>query len=255
MKSTKQILAAAAALAFTAGTASAAIVIDSFQAALGSGGGGDKTLLTGFSSSSDKLVVVLGGEHGFPNNTGGNFNSVTLNGVSFTEAAQEGSGIPTVAIFYLDNPGAAGTGDLVVNQANHNGSIWAMYEISGSAPGIGATGIDTDESVGITTTGSDSLVIAGYLNAGPNGGNGAGNVDAVAPLVEDTPYLEQGNTWVSLSSGHAYVASPGANTFSWTVDDVNDLTATAAVEILVPEPGSLALLGLGGLVVARRRRA
>jgi hypothetical protein len=249
---TRTLLAAVATAVFAVGSASAAIVVDNVTSALGSGGGGDKTLIGSFSSSSDKLVVVLGGEHGF-GNANGKFNSVTLNGVALTEAVQEESGIPTLAIFYLDNPGAAGTGDLVVNQENHNQSIYSVYEVSGTAAGIGASATDTDETVDLNAA-SDSLVIVGYLNAGPNGGNGAGNVDAVAPLVEDTPYLEAGNTWVSLASGTA--SGTGANaTYAWTVDDVNDLTVTAAIELTaVPEPGSLALLGLGGLLIARRRR-
>lgn len=54
------------------------------------------------------------------------------------------------------------------------------------------------------------------------------------------------------------VQADGAGTISGTwflAGGQQDITAVAGVQLeLVPEPGSLALLGLGGLLVARRRR-
>ena len=236
----KQLLSAAAALTLAC-TPSYAILIDSTISNLGLGGSGNKTIISGFNpGGSDKMVIILGAEHGFSGNIGGNFNSVSLNGVPLTPVVQEGSGVPTIAIFYMDYPAAtAGIGDLVVNQENHNQSIYSIYLLSDTAPGVGASHAEWgagDNSIDLTTTTADSLVLVGHENAGPNGGNGAGNSSANAPLFEDTPYLEVGNTWTSLSTAHAFVATPGTATYSYTGDDASDLIAMAAVEIISGGP-------------------
>ena len=199
----------------------------------GIGGGGDKTLVTGFDASSgDKLVVVVGGEHGNPQSTGGQFNSMTYNGVSMTRVVHEEAGIPTAAIFYLDDPAAASPGDIVVNQGNHNGTCFGVYLLSGTAPGVGIANKSTSDGVGLITSASQAMVIAGVLNAGPDGGNGASNMAADPPLTEDTQSdLTSGNRWVSFSFGSAIIASPVAETYSFSGAASNHLLATVAVEI------------------------
>ena len=217
----------------TVTAAPAAIGILSFTEGEGPGGGGDKTIATAYdASAADKLVVVIGGEHGFSGNIGGRFNSVTYGGAALTEAVQEEAGVPTAAVFYLDDPGAAG--DIVVNQENHNSSVFAIYQLSGTAPGIGAANKATTNSVSLTTTGINSLVIAGILDAGPSGGNGAPNLAADAPLSEDTlTDLEGGARYVSLSTGSTTVAGPGSGTYSFSNAGGTDLLAIVAVEFLL----------------------
>jgi len=227
----------AAVVLALAGSAHGSIVIDSVITGVGPGGGGNRTLRTGFDASgSDKLVVVIGGEHGFPNNVGGQFNSMTYGGTALTQAVHRGTDspdvIPTAAIFYLDNPGPAG--DIVVNQANHNSGPHAIYLLSGTSAGVGAVNRDRDNSVDLTTTAANSLVIAGILNAGPAGGNGAPNMSADSPLTEDTPDLVGGGgrRWVSLSSGNATVGTPGAGTYSFSGANPTDVLAIVAAEFL-----------------------
>lgn len=48
--------------------------------------------------------------------------------------------------------------------------------------------------------------------------------------------------------------SDGAGNLTFIVTSGNNRTVINGFEIAVPEPGSLALLGLGGLLIARRRR-
>lgn len=225
---TASVIADDTTLTVTAAPQAATIL--AFTEGIGSGSAGDKTIATGYdASAADKLVVVLGGEHGFPGNTGGGFNSVTYGGVALTEAVQEESGVPALAIFYLDNPGVAG--DIVVNQENHNGSLFTIYQLSGTAPGVGVTNKATSNTVSLNTSSDNSIVIAGILNAGAAGGNGAPNMNAEAPLTEDTlTDLEAGSRWVSMSTGSATVASSGPNTYSFSNAGGTDLLAIAAVE-------------------------
>lgn len=253
--STVLAIVAMATLVLTVVPAGAAtITIDgALTTGTGPGGAGDKTIQTAFDASgSDKLVVVLGGEHGFSGNVGGNFNGVTYGGTALTEAAQNGVGIPTVAIFYLDNPGAAG--DIVVNQENHNSSPYAIYLLSGTAAGIGNTADANSNSVSLATTAADSLVIAAIDNAGPDGGNYPAVLSADEPLTLDAGRI--GNTrWNVLNVASATVAAPGSDTYSFSGAAATDLVATVAVEFLaVPEPTTMGLLVLGGLGLLRRRR-
>jgi hypothetical protein len=213
------------------------IVIQGVDTGVIPGSAGAKTVLAAFdASAADKLVVVLGGEHAFSGNTGGNFDSVTYNGISLTQAVQEGAGIPTAAIFYLDNPGPAG--NLVVTQQNHNNSEYAVYRLKNTAPGIGVVSKATTNSVGLITSAPNSMVISCILDAGPAGGNGAPNLAAVAPLVENTPDLYGGSAaqrWTSFSAGNAVIPSAAYGSYSFSGAGSTDLLAIAAVEIVAAD--------------------
>jgi hypothetical protein len=257
MRTTRNLLALVTmvvAIILAGGMADAAVIIsDTVVTGVGPGGGGNKTLVTGLDANgADKLVVVIGGEHGFPGNTGGQYNSMTYGGTPLVEAIQRGmespDAIATAALFYLDNPGPAG--DLVVNQANHNSAPFAVYELSNTAPGVGARARSTSNGVSLTAFAGNSMVIAGVLDAGPNGGNGAPNLSADAPLIEDTPDLVGGGgrRWVSLSSGHATVATPGAATYSFSGAGATDALATVAAEF-APAGTILPSLSLGSRVL------
>jgi hypothetical protein len=176
--------------------------------------------------------VVLGGEHQNPNNTGGAFYSVTYGGVALTEAVQEEARVPTLAIFYLDNPEPAG--DIVVNQASHNGSLYTIYQLAGTAAGVGATNKANTNSVSLTITASSSIIIiAGILDTGADGGNGAPKLTADAPLTEDTlTDLEAGSRCVSMSTGRATLATPGIGNYSFLNAGGSDILAIVAVEFL-----------------------
>jgi hypothetical protein len=213
------------------------IVVQGVNTGVIAGGSGTKTAIAGFdASAADKLVVVLGGEHSFSGNTGGNFDSVTYNSIPLTQAVQEAAGVPTAAIFYLDAPGPAG--NLVVTQQNHNNSEYAVYRLKNTAPGIGVVNKATANNLGLITSAPKSMVIACVLNAGPAGGNGAVNLSSVAPLVEDTPDLFGGSAaqrFTSFSAGSAIVSSAAYGLYSFSGAGSTDLLATTVVEIIAAD--------------------
>ncbi len=148
----------------------------------------------------------------------------------------------------------------------------------GSASDLSGLGIITDSFVYLTTTSDLVDFVAIFGNSGDfanvfeignvtgNGDDGFQIANASAVVIdqvwqEDTSdaYLDSylyrmdgtgpdGATW---TPGNWFI--PGNN----TLDGMNESEIAAAVPFgtyLVPSPGSLALLGLGGLIGTRRRR-
>ena len=108
-----------------------------------------------------------------------------------------------------------------------------IYEVTGAYAG-GADGTDVDGAVGVTLVGSDSVAIS------RTGGNAAiveaGSIDISGVNASNNLILR------------IYWVGGGPNDANGFMSG-DDVTISA-----VPEPGSLALLGLGGLCVLRRRR-
>jgi hypothetical protein len=197
----------------------------------------DSAALGGFDASgSDKLVLTFGGEGQTPA-----FDEVSYGGVDLTRIVYAEPGGQDVAIWYLDNPGS---GDLVVDLTRGNGIGLSVMALSNTVDGYAATAVNASgNTTSITTTGTDSLVVA----AGERNNNTS--LVAVAPLVQ----VYSGEAGSS-SHGSAYqqVAVSGTTITPAFVSAEGVL----AVEFLaIPEPASLALLGLGGLMMIRRRRA
>ena len=158
-------------------------------------------------SASDKLVVVVSTEHAFGINSGMSINSIEYNSVPLIEAVQENTLPGTAAVFYLDNPGPAG--EIRIIQGNQNGGRATVYALSNTAPGASGIGQSVTNTVDVTTTTPNSLVIACILDGGQaSNGNGAGAPTTVAPLVQDHSGT-WGNSWAGHAAGHQFVATPG----------------------------------------------
>lgn len=163
-------------------------------------------------------------------------------------------------MFYLDDPGTAGVGDLVINQANHNGSHYGIYQLTNTKDGFAASNSDPSNSVDLTTTSADSLVIAAANNSGPNGGNGSVDMNADSPLSSDgTSIVGGGRRWTTFGAGSTTVGSPSLDTYSFSDGSIpgNHVIASVAAEFqVIPEPGTSSLLMLGLIsLIGRRRRA
>jgi hypothetical protein len=248
MKLATKTLLTCTAAAIIGTSANAAVIVDSStDFALNPGNVTPFTVLSTdavFDSftvgTSDKLIVAFAGRQSVAT-------TVTYGGVSLDLAEgqignsnNDGSG----HIFYLDNPTV--DGDFVIT-GGHNSSHVSFYAVSGLADG---GPVQTDSYA--LDSGDDSSGVELSLTTGVGGGfvvaSGGTSANGIIPTVTDGTYSTEFGR-----GGNAAWIDAGSSTYEFDVSA--DRSAGVMVEFAaVPEPGSLALLGLGGLLIARRRR-
>jgi autotransporter-associated beta strand protein len=226
-------------------TATQSVTVDStqqFSLQTGSGLKAVTGLGTFNASGADKLVVVISTEDG--NNAGTGFvYDVRYNGKVMTEAIQEDAGAAagTAAIFYLDNPGAIGSGTIQVSAENPNGGIGCAYALSNTMPGFGASNSrtgSTASSVTLTTAGDRSVVIAVLDNAGNQNNSGTPTAITTSPssLTQASSGM-WGSQWGGHASGYRLVTSPAAITPAFSTSSGSGYTLNiAAVEFPAQPP-------------------
>jgi hypothetical protein len=197
-------------------------------------------------SGSAKLVVVVSGEHNFPNNLTGKCNGVTYNGQPLVQAAQQlpsnpatgGHGQTHASIWYLDNPGGfPGSGTIAVSCT---GTSWVATAIglSGTLPGIGPVAkVSGAAAVDLGTTASGSMVVAAVGMGGQ--GNTASplpGVTASSPAQAVTiAALKTGSSWAGHAVACATSATPFAQTYAFNTAKT-DLVTIVAAFLPVPVP-------------------
>ena len=187
--------------------------------------------------AADKLVVVISTEDA--NNAGtGYVHEVRYNGKVMTEAVQEdgGAAAGAAAIFYLDNPGSIGSGTIQVSAENPNGGIGCAYALSNTMPGFGASNRRTGSSInsiGLTTIGDRSVVIAVLDNAGSP--NSAGTPTTTASLTQASSGV-WGSQWGGHASGHASITSPSTITAAFSTNTGGSYTINIAVAEFPAQP-------------------
>jgi autotransporter-associated beta strand protein len=220
----------------TAVTLASAITVDATQAFAIPSGSGYKAatgLGTFDAATADKLVVVVAAENA--NNDHFAIFGVRYNGVPMIEAVQQtgGTNDGSLAIYYLDNPGAIGTGGITISSYNPNGGLGTAYALSGTSAGYGAFNSrrgSTLTSLPITTSADKSLVIAALGNSG--NGSAAGIPAAIGDLTPSSG-AAWGSQWGSLATGHQQVPTPGTITPTFTTNTGSTYSINiAAVEIL-----------------------
>lgn len=255
---TRNLITAAAGLVLMVGSANSAIVAVNDGKIGGSTPGATVSGSISVGAGADMLIVMTSSELG-----GTGPMTVTYGGVNMIKAVGNES---NSAIWYLDlSVGGFANTNVVVNMSNYgtrNGFAAGWVSIDGNL-GVGesialyATGTSTPQfnTVSLTT----SVETFNVINA--NGNNTTGTITFGSPIQSgDVIYTDNNIGSARAAAAFDEGVAAGTTNYSWSISgeaappNSDYRRMDAAAFAVIPEPGSLALLGLGGLMAIHRRR-
>ena len=257
MKSIKNLLLACALVS----TASGAVTIsDTYASGLGVGptdiGGGvfgyDLTI-TGFTAAgTDKLVLMYSSKRDSDSSGGAGISSISYGGALLTNAiyfnglgnqTQRATGV----IAYLDNVTTDGNLRIALDSNDGTNYSFSLFALNGTAAGVSDTASSSnnpsDAAVTVSTSSGFTLQEAARNNQ--NLAAGTAGYTTIQSL--------SGGSYVSLSQYQ--VTSSAGDYFAEVNNTVSKLVLGASFDAAaIPEPSTLFLVGLGSLILLRRRR-
>lgn len=260
------VLAAAALTAASVGLATATTQAApiGLEASASTAGIAPTTTLAGFNLGAGNTLAVLIAQEGGDQVSSGVavLPTVTFNGVAVTSSVSDNEGNQRASIFYVINPTST-SGDVVVKFSNTtNNALHAVTAVSlSNVASLGSSGVfgepDANLPYNVNYTGTaDGFVLAAMADNTFSGGTAlsitGGNVDTYLQRIAGTSSASAGR---ALAYGDIATDGPFTTTFTkGTGTSGRNAGALAAFQAVVPEPASLALVGLGTLAMFGRRR-
>ncbi|MFI4859074.1 MAG: PEP-CTERM sorting domain-containing protein [Phycisphaerales bacterium JB063] len=149
-----------------------------------------------------------------------------------------------------------GASSATINGSDGTGVYLEGFYSGDRASGVSDTLVTGDlTNVGNASSGAPNLFTSGLVDTGLN--IFAWSPDATVDFTSGSQAFTGSATWTLASDDYAeMVAGNSGGDIYFPADDAGDLATAVVIGqwSVIPEPGSLALLGLGGLAVLRRRR-
>lgn len=260
-------LATVAGLTLAAGSANAAISVVN-TASFTNGGSNLSDATYSFNAfGADKIAVIVTGEAGNPGQMSNGVTGVFFDSISLTQLVDRNS-IPESSggagdwdqtyndIWYLD--ASAYTGGAFQNSvlnfsvtAGSRGHL-AVIALSDTADGAGNSVIGArDSNTASLATSAGSIVIASY---GTGGNGNTGSISGVDWNGDVQVSAQVQSSWNGQVTGYTNNVADDSASYSFTDSDAQGGHVILAEFLVVPEPSTTALLGLGGLALIFRRR-
>jgi hypothetical protein len=200
-----------------------------------------------------KMVASFTFHDGEAFNTAPNVARVFYDGRELTPAIVDGDNwsLVGVGIFYLDNPVTDGTLRFEMTESTATGAQFgfSLYALDGLAPGVAATGSapnNNQSAATVSITTSEGFFVQEAARNNQSLGGDVGD-DYI------TQYNFSSNSYRGLSQ-YQVTSAPGDYLAPINNGGANAGRFVTAAFEAIPEPSSVALLGLGGLGLMIRRR-
>ena len=258
MKSIKNLLLACALVSTASGAVTISDTYDlgGFGGAptdLGGGVFGYDLTITGFTAAgTDKLVLMYSSRYSTNSEGGAGITSITYGGNALTNAiyhdgsddqGRRGTGV----IAYLDNVTVDGNLRIELDASEQTSYSFGLFALNGTAAGVSDTALSSSDSTPATVTVSTST--------------GFTLQEAVRNNQTLTASTAGYTTLHNLSSGSdrilsQYQLTTSAGDYSAAVGNAASMLILGASfdAAAIPEPSTLFLVGLGSLILLRRRR-